>query len=50
MCKGFEEEMVRRVLTMLKRAEYKRKQAPVGPKLTKRAFGKDWRVPITNGF
>ena len=50
VCQGFEEEMVRRVLTMLKRAEYKRKQAPVGPKLTKRAFGKDWRVPITNGF
>jgi len=47
---GFEEEVVKRVLSMLKRAEYKRKQAPVGPKLTKRAFGKDWRVPITNGF
>lgn len=47
---GFEEERVKQVLTMLRRAEYKRKQAPVGPKLTKRAFGKDWRMPITNGF
>lgn len=47
---GFGEELVRRVLSMVKRAEYKRKQAPPGPKLTKRAFGKDWRMPITNGY
>ncbi|MCS7196615.1 MAG: NAD+ synthase [Aquificaceae bacterium] len=48
--KGFEEEVVRKVIEMVKRAEYKRKQAPPGPKLTKRAFGKDWRMPISNGF
>ena len=45
--KGFERETIKRVLGMIKRAEYKRKQAPIGPKLTKRAFGKDWRMPIT---
>lgn len=37
-------------LRMLKRNEFKRKQFPVGPKITKRAFGKDWRFPITNNF
>lgn len=48
--RGFEEHGVRRVLRMLKNAEYKRKQAPIGPKLTKRAFGKDWRMPVSNRF
>ncbi|MFN3264943.1 MAG: NAD+ synthase, partial [Aquificaceae bacterium] len=47
---GYDRELVRRVLQMVKRAEYKRKQAPPGPKLTKRAFGKDWRMPISNGY
>jgi NAD+ synthase (glutamine-hydrolysing) len=37
-------------LKMLKKNEFKRKQFPVGPKITKRAFGKDWRFPITNNF
>ncbi|MFN3946719.1 MAG: NAD+ synthase, partial [Aquificaceae bacterium] len=46
--RGFEEETLKRVIKMLKLAEYKRKQAPLGPKITKRAFGKDWRMPITN--
>ncbi len=45
---SFEEEAVKKVLKMLKKAEYKRKQAPMGIKVTKRAFGKDWRYPITN--
>ena len=47
---GFEENTLRKVLKMVKSAEYKRKQAPIGPKLTKRAFGKDWRMPVSNGF
>lgn len=47
---GFEESTVKRVFTMLRQAEYKRKQAPVGPKITKRAFGKDYRMPITNKY
>ncbi|MFN7065848.1 MAG: NAD+ synthase [Aquificaceae bacterium] len=48
--KGFEEDTVRRVLRMVRGAEYKRRQAPIGPKLTKIAFGKDWRRPITNHY
>jgi len=35
---------------MVRRAEYKRRQAPIGPKLTKRAFGKDWRMPISGDY
>jgi NAD+ synthase len=35
---------------MLDRAEYKRRQAPPGVKITARAFGRDRRYPITNGF
>ena len=44
-----EEEKIR-VANMVRKAEYKRKQAPIGPKVTGRAFGKDWRMPITNKF
>jgi NAD+ synthase (glutamine-hydrolysing) len=47
---GFEEEVVQRILRMVKSAEYKRRQAPVGPKVSKRAFGKDWRMPITGYY
>ncbi|MCS6957141.1 MAG: NAD+ synthase [Aquificaceae bacterium] len=47
---GFEENTLRKVLKLVKGAEYKRKQAPIGPKLTKRSFGKDWRMPVSNGF
>ncbi len=48
--KGFERETVRRVWKMLDLAEYKRRQAPPGVKTTRRAFGRDRRYPITNGF
>ncbi len=48
--RGFEEGIVKKVFHMLKIAEYKRKQAPLGPKITKRAFGKDYRMPVTNGY
>jgi NAD+ synthase (glutamine-hydrolysing) len=47
---GFDAEMVRRVVALVDRAEYKRRQAPPGVKITKRAFGRDWRLPITNRF
>ncbi len=47
---GLEEETVRRVLAMIDRNEYKRRQAPPGIKMTSRAFGKDRRFPITNRF
>jgi len=48
--KGFDEETVRKVWTMVDRAEYKRRQAPPGVKITRRAFGRDRRYPITNAF
>jgi NAD+ synthase (glutamine-hydrolysing) len=41
------EEAVRRVLALIAQSEYKRRQAPVGPKITRRAFGRDWRQPIS---
>ncbi|MGI4954953.1 MAG: NAD+ synthase [Janthinobacterium lividum] len=47
---GFDRDTVLRVWRMLDRAEYKRRQAPPGVKITARAFGRDRRYPITNGF
>ncbi len=47
---GFDRETVARVVTMVDRSEYKRRQAPIGIKITHRAFGKDRRMPITNGY
>lgn len=48
--KGFERDTVKKVFTMLKIAEYKRRQAPIGPKISKSAFGIDYKIPITNAF
>ncbi|MGE0095387.1 MAG: NAD+ synthase [Alphaproteobacteria bacterium] len=48
--RGHPREVVTRVWTMLMRAEYKRRQAPPGVKITRRAFGRDRRYPIVNGF
>jgi NAD+ synthase len=48
--RGFARETVVRVWKMLDRAEYKRRQAPPGVKVTSRAFGRDRRYPITNGY
>jgi NAD+ synthase len=50
VAKGHDMQMVRRVWRMLDLAEYKRRQAPPGVKITPRAFGRDRRYPITNGF
>ncbi len=47
---GFDRATVLRVWRMLDRAEYKRRQAPPGVKITHRAFGRDRRYPITNGY
>jgi NAD+ synthase (glutamine-hydrolysing) len=48
--KGFEREVVVRVLEMVKRNEYKRRQAPPGIRISRRAFGRDWRYPITSSY
>src|SRR5205823_9432018 len=47
---GFDPETVRRVILMVDRNEYKRRQAPPGVKITPKAFGKDRRLPITNQY
>ena len=48
--KGYEADTVQRVSRLLDLAEYKRRQAPPGVKITRKAFGKDRRYPITNAF
>ena len=45
---GFDEALVRRVISMVDKAEYKRRQYPPGTKVSKRAFGKDRRLPMTS--
>lgn len=47
MARGYSEADVRRVVKMIRLNEYKRRQAPVGVRITDRGFGKDWRYPIT---
>jgi NAD+ synthetase len=47
---GYLESDVRRVITLIDRNEYKRRQAPVGVRITHRGFGKDRRYPITSGY
>jgi len=47
---GYDEVTVRKVVRMVDRNEYKRRQAPPGPRVTRRAFGRDRRYPITSGF
>jgi NAD+ synthase (glutamine-hydrolysing) len=47
---GHDDDTVRRVIEMVDRNEYKRRQAPPGPKITGKAFGKDRRLPITNRY
>lgn len=48
--RGFDRATVAKVLQMVKQAEYKRRQAPPGVRISSRAFGRDWRYPITSGY
>jgi len=48
--KGFKRSLVRKVIEMVDSNEYKRRQAPIGIRITSRSFGKDIRMPITNKF
>jgi NAD+ synthase/NAD+ synthase (glutamine-hydrolysing) len=50
IARGYSEADVRRVVRLLRISEYKRRQAPVGIRVTPRGFGKDWRYPITNRY
>jgi NAD+ synthase (glutamine-hydrolysing) len=47
---GYDENVVRRMIRLVDLNEYKRRQAPPGPKITGKAFGKDRRLPITNRY
>jgi NAD+ synthase (glutamine-hydrolysing) len=50
LARGHDEDAVRRVTRLVDNAEYKRRQSPIGVKVTDKAFGKDRRLPITNGY
>ena len=50
VAQGFDVATVQRVAGMVDRNEYKRRQGPIGIKITPRAFGRDWRLPIVNRF
>jgi NAD+ synthase (glutamine-hydrolysing) len=50
VARGFERADVEKVTRLIKINEYKRRQSPVGIRVTHRSFGKDWRYPITNKF
>ena len=50
IAKGFSVADVEKVTRLIKINEYKRRQAPIGVRITQRAFGRDWRYPITNRF
>jgi NAD+ synthase (glutamine-hydrolysing) len=50
VARGFPADVVARVVTMVDRNEYKRRQAPPGVKITPKAFGRDRRLPITNWY
>lgn len=47
---GFQEQEIINIQKTIQRNEFKRNQAPVGPKVSKVAFGRDWRFPICNGW
>lgn len=50
VAEGFAADAVEQVVRLLRINEYKRRQAPPGPRISERAFGRDWRYPVTNGF
>ena len=50
VARGFDRATVGRILDLVKRNEYKRRQAPPGVRVSGRAFGRDWRYPITSGY
>jgi NAD+ synthase (glutamine-hydrolysing) len=50
IAEGFKPDDVEKVTRLIKINEYKRRQSPIGVRVTQRAFGRDWRYPITNKF
>lgn len=50
IARGFDRAIVERIVTIVRRNEYKRRQAAPGVRISARAFGRDWRYPITSGY
>jgi NH3-dependent NAD+ synthetase len=50
IARGFDQQTVLQVVSLVRRNEYKRRQAPPGVRISARAFGRDWRYPITSGY
>jgi len=50
VARGFDRDVVERIVTIVRRNEYKRRQAAPGVRISARAFGRDWRYPITSGY
>jgi len=50
IAQGFDRHTVAKVIHLIHKNEYKRRQAAIGPRINYKSFGKDWRYPITNGF
>jgi NAD+ synthase (glutamine-hydrolysing) len=50
VAQGFDKETVEKVIQLIHRNEYKRKQAAIGPRINHKSFGRGWRYPVTNGF
>ncbi|MCH9716502.1 MAG: NAD(+) synthase, partial [Gammaproteobacteria bacterium] len=48
--KGHDAAVVKHIIKMIQKNEYKRRQAPLGTKISHRAFGRDWRYPLTSKF
>jgi NAD+ synthase (glutamine-hydrolysing) len=47
---GFNAADVKKIANLIMKNEYKRRQSPIGIKITSKAFGRDWRYPITSRF
>jgi len=47
---GFDRQTVMKIAKLVRLSEYKRRQAPIGPRINQRSFGRDWRYPVTNKF
>jgi NAD+ synthase (glutamine-hydrolysing) len=50
MAAGYSRDAINRVVGLIRTSEYKRRQAPVGIRVTRRGFGRDWRYPITSKY
>lgn len=47
---GFDRAMVEKIVGMIRKNEYKRRQSAIGPRINYKSFGRDWRYPVTNGI